>query len=32
MRLSLSTNIYKNNTIVRRKQLLIIEIISYIAN
>jgi len=32
MRLNLSTNIYKNNTTIRKRQLLIIEIIFYITN
>jgi len=32
MCLNLSTNTYKNNTIIRKKQVLIIEIISYTIN
>ncbi len=32
MRLNLSTNTYKNNTTIRKKQLLITKIISYTIN
>jgi hypothetical protein len=32
MRLNLSTNVYKNDATIRKRQLLIIEIIFYIVN